>query len=438
MLHILLTHTPLLYFVQSIWRDEAFSILVAERPLSFILSRLGFEPPVYYIMLHFWIRLFGESEVASRSLSLLGLVLATIIIIHWAERLFKKHWLSFFTPVFFFFNPMLLYYAFEVRTYGWYIFFTTASLYAYTSRKWAWFIVASLLGFYTHTYFLLYLIAVGVHWLSTTKKISRAELKAFSIIAIGITPWIIKIIHESSRLKSSWYFPVDTQLVLSVLGNMFVGYEGTPWYGWQYTRYLSYVIIAFGILALKNTTHFKRNALFVLCVVIPLCISVGVSFVKPLFVNRYLIPATIGEILIIAVALQNIRNRLLQKTLAALWIICIMWVNWWYPPQHQKPPIRDTMTQINALRKGDDSILATSSLIYLESRYYAADRSRVFLYNPNNGVFPWYVGDAVVSPTDMVHDYPTYPSRAFLVAENGTYKIVYRMPVNQPSVPIKK
>ncbi|MFZ5845548.1 MAG: hypothetical protein ACOY0S_03720, partial [Patescibacteria group bacterium] len=118
MMQWLLTHTPLLYLTQSLWRDEAFSILTAQKPLGEIVGKLGLEPPLYYVLLHFWLKLFGTSEIASRSLSLVGLGLTTFIVIVWAEKLFKKHWLTWFLPLFFFFNPMLLYYGFEVRSYA--------------------------------------------------------------------------------------------------------------------------------------------------------------------------------------------------------------------------------------------------------------------------------------------------------------------------------
>ena len=39
----LLTHTPLLYFTQSLWRDEAFSALVAERPITWIIQSAAFD-----------------------------------------------------------------------------------------------------------------------------------------------------------------------------------------------------------------------------------------------------------------------------------------------------------------------------------------------------------------------------------------------------------
>src|SRR4030042_5796113 len=136
MIQFLLQHTPLLYFTQSVWRDEAFSVLMALRPVSFIVSHGSFEPPFYYLLLHFWIKLFGQSEIALRSLSLVAFAGATGIVLSWSEKLFRKHWLSWWLPLFFFFNPMLLYYGMEGRTYGWDILFATLSLLAYPQRKW--------------------------------------------------------------------------------------------------------------------------------------------------------------------------------------------------------------------------------------------------------------------------------------------------------------
>jgi hypothetical protein len=437
MIDYLLTHSPLFYLTQSLWRDEAFSILAAQKPLEFLITKLGFEPPVYYMLLHFWIKLFGQSEIATRSLSFLGIALATFLVIEWSAKQFKKHWLAIFTPAFFFFNPMLLYYAFEVRTYGWYVFFTIATLFAYMDQKWKWFIVAGILGFYTHTYFAFFLAALGFHylWMHKNELFRRASawltnsgIRAFATIGIAALPWIIKIIHEAPKLKTSWYYPVDLHLVYSVLGNMFVGYEGTPWYGWEYTKYLSIGLLALLLVALKDRNERKRNELFVWVVVFQLVVCIGVSFIKPLFVNRYLISVSAALVLSCAAAIGAIRTSWIQKLLAVASFGLIIWVNWWFPLQHPKLPIRDTLTQINALAKPTDVYLAASPIIYLEVKYYAKDRSKVYLYNPKQGIFPWYIGDALVSPSDMVIDFPLYPARAFLIADDGSYEIVYRMP----------
>ena len=435
MFQYLITHSPLFYLVQSVWRDEAFSILAAERSISFIVTKLGFEPPLYYSMLHFWIKLFGQSEIATRGLSLLGFTLATIIVLEWAAVLFKKHWLAIFLPLTFFINPKLLYYALEVRTYGWYIFFSTATLFTYTNKKWLWFILSSIAGFYTHVYIGFLLLAVGVHFLVSEVLKEKLSLKrilrhpvtrSFIFITLGMVPWIIKIILLSKQLANSWYYPVDFQLIRSVLGNMFLGYEGTPWFGWKYTMYLSLLLAGLFTLSMKDPKTRSRNGLFLLTVVVPLVLVIGISFIKPLFVNRYLIFVTIGEVFLVTFAIQSIKKAWIQKTVALIMLIFLVGFNMWYPTQHAKFAIRPVFEDIHTLITPSDVILADDPIIYMEAKYYAKRRDRVFLYNPSNSVFPWYIGDAIVTKENMKADLPTYPMRAFVIHKDGTYTIMYQ------------
>lgn len=436
MFNFILTNSPLLYFTQSLWRDEAFSILVAQKPLSFILDKLTFEPPVYYILLHYWMRFFGTSEIAVRSLSLLGFALATVVVIYWSEKLFHRHWLSWVTPLLFFVNPMLLYYAFEVRTYGWYTFFAVLSLFAYQQARWRLYAIATILGFYTHTYFLFHFAAIALHWVSVHRAKLRKPLTMLRepmivssmLIALTIFPWLIRVMREAATLRQSWYFPVNGNLVRSVLGNMYLGYEGTPWHLWGFTANLSVLLLVLFILAMRRRGTRARNALFLLTISVPLLIVIGISFVKPLFVNRYLIGVTVAEVFLVALAVDAIKNRTLQKILALCTVVFPLGFNVWYPSQHPKVNIRAPMQEINALLGENDIILAQSPLILFELIYYARDPSKVHLYNPDNVPFPWYVGGILVSPKLMAYDLPVYPTKAFLMSERGDYTIAYRAP----------
>ena len=63
---------------QSLWADEGNSVRLAERSLSLITQGAAHDihPPLYYYLLHFWMRAFGHSEFAVRSLSaLVGMAL---------------------------------------------------------------------------------------------------------------------------------------------------------------------------------------------------------------------------------------------------------------------------------------------------------------------------------------------------------------------------
>ena len=422
----LIQHSPLFYLTQSLWRDEAFSILAAQRPLSFIFNNLGVEPPLYYVLLHFWIKLFGSGEIAVRSLSFLGFALATVVVIFWAEKLFHKHFLSWYLPVFFFINPMLLYYAFEIRMYGWFMFFAVLSLYGYSEKKWWVMAVANVLGFYTHTYMIFVPIAQGIHWLCSRHRVIKF-LHASALTILLMLPWFFRVIREMPKLKNTWYFPVDIHLVQSVLGNMFIGYEGTPWFLWNVTAYLSLGLLALFLFSLKPKTTRPRNLFFLTMTLLPLAMVIGVSFFKPLFVNRYLIPVTITEVFLVAFGIQAIRRKYLQYAAAAAFLIAVVAFNMWYPSQHAKIDIRKTLMEVNVLRGKQDIIVAASPLVFFESIYYSGDSKRVFLYNPSNIAFPAYVGDALITPAQMIRDFPTYPTRAFLIHEDGTFEITYTL-----------
>src|SRR5690348_9002390 len=54
------------------WGDEGLSIGIAAHPLGQIPTVLHQDgsPPLYYMLLHFWMGLFGSSEVATHALSM--------------------------------------------------------------------------------------------------------------------------------------------------------------------------------------------------------------------------------------------------------------------------------------------------------------------------------------------------------------------------------
>jgi mannosyltransferase len=436
-----IVHSPLFYFIQSLWRDEAFSVLVAEKPINAFFGKLSFEPPVYYLLLHFWMKIFGESEIAIRSLSFIAVALATVVVIEWADKMFKKSWIAIFLPLFFIINPMLIYYAFEVRTYGWYILFAILSMYAYLNRKWSLYIISIVLGFYTHTYFVFTILSQITHYaIFNFRKLSKQPIlptlikdqmiRSIFIGGISMLPWIIKIFFDLGRLKQSWYYPVDIHLVGSVLGNLFLGYEGTPWYLWKYTAWLSIILLGFFYLAWKNRQKREITLYFLINVFLPLTLVIGISFIKPLFVNRYVIPVTISMVFLICIGLENILNKLIRSIIASLLMIAIISFNAWYPQEHPKIPIRDTMTEINRLRSKTDSIYATSSLVFFETVYYSKDRKNVYLYNPGNSPFPWYVGDAAYNNSYTATNLPIYPKRAFMIYPDGSFKVAFTLSGN--------
>ncbi len=438
MIAFLVEHSPLRYYLQSVWRDEAFSILVSEKNISFFFGNLSLEPPLYYILLHVWIKLFGNGEIAARTLSLVGVMLATILMIVWAEKIFNKGVFVWVLPFAFLLNPMILYYAFEIRAYGWVIFFSVLTMYAYTQKHYRTYIIASSLAFFTHTYTLFVPLVSFLHYLYEHRtSLSRHSLaKDRFLLANGaylliVMPWMLVIFRSLPKLGSSWFYPVDFQLFRAVLGNMFVGYEGTPWYLWPYTSILSIILFLTFLYALRGKKRASLVRYFVFMVSIPMIIILSLSTIKPIFVNRYLLFVTISEIFLVVLALSRIPYLFVKRVAIGLLFAFLLGFNIWYPPKHPKTPIRKTIMEINALKSENDLIYAESPLVLFETIYYASDRSSVFLYNPNGLPFPWYVGDALFSEKLNMQTLPTYPRKAFIVKENGSYSVEYVLPADK-------
>jgi mannosyltransferase len=72
-------------FVQRspLWLDEALSVNIARLPVGDLLDALRHDghPPLYYLILHYWMKLFGEGDIAVRALS--GLLAVASLPLAW-------------------------------------------------------------------------------------------------------------------------------------------------------------------------------------------------------------------------------------------------------------------------------------------------------------------------------------------------------------------
>ncbi|GEM_PF-3874838 len=104
---------------QSIWHDEAYSIYVSSQPISALPHLLARDngAPLHYYLLHGWIQLFGDSETATRALSVLIGMAVVILLGSMAKTLFgrKGQLLALLLVAI---GPLAVYYAQEARPYA--------------------------------------------------------------------------------------------------------------------------------------------------------------------------------------------------------------------------------------------------------------------------------------------------------------------------------
>lgn len=414
-------HTPFFYLIQSLWRDEAFSYFMARpHPFAVIVNTANdFNPPLYYLLLHYWMQLVGKSDVGLRFLSFLFHIATVFIMYKLARRLFSKNF-SFFVAIFTFLNPMLIYYAFEMRMYAVYAFFSLCSVYFFYTKNWKWYIVTTVLGLYSHSFFPLIIFSYLVYlWIA--KQLNKKTIITVMTPVVFYLPWIPVIVNQFLHSKDSWMFPVDIQLVFSVLGNLFTNYEGTPGNWWWATAILSLFISAFSLLGLRKR---KQVLLFFLPAIVPLGIILSYSILKrPIYVNRYMIFVTVYEIILISLGINSFANKKIRFLSAMGWLLFIIILNIEIAHFHKKTDFKTTFFEINKLASAADYIYAKTPISFLESVYYYKNENNVSIFNPNNITIPSYIGTTVTFPNASKLTLPPAPSKTFLIGDDASYEL---------------
>ncbi len=425
------SHTPLMYLVQSLWRDEAFSVLIA-RPggiESIRITALDYNPPLYYLILHNWMGVFGESEISIRLLSYLFYLLFLVVFYFFVRKFLPKK-SSYMALTIAVFNPMLIYYGLEARMYSLYFLLVSCSMFFFYTKKPALYIFFTTLALYTHPYTVFTPLAQGLYLL-LMRKLTKWWLIYLILPFVFYLPWIMVILEQLQRTSDMWMYPINYTLVMAVLGNLYTGYEGTPGHLWPYMKIGSLLIILIIISGWIYSRKKKEEfILFALWAFFPLVVILSISIFKPVFVNRYIISTTVAEVLLVSLSIGMIRQKLVKIIYTALVLGLSIFLLYYLPGYIKKTDIRSTFIDIKTRSNSDDLIYATSPLVYFESVYYFGDESRVFLYNPNMVKLPGYLGNVLMPEAKYRTEFPLPGKRVFLVNEDASFSILYQAAVN--------
>ncbi len=106
---------------QSLWLDEAINVLAAKNYSFFGMiteyAKADFHPPGYFIILWFWARVAGISEIAVRGPSVMFGVLTIFLVYLIGQKIHSKT-LGLLAATFLAINPLHIYYSQEARMYA--------------------------------------------------------------------------------------------------------------------------------------------------------------------------------------------------------------------------------------------------------------------------------------------------------------------------------
>jgi mannosyltransferase len=208
------------YISGQFWSDEAVAVGVASHPLSAIpgILRQQGSTPLYYLILHVWINLFGSGERATHVFSLL-LGLATIPLGMWVGWSFGGRRAGIYAAILFAFSAFLTEYAQETQAYellavlG--LLALACYLHALVYRRRVYLIGLALclaLMLYTSFWGILFWAgaAVALIPIYVTSDDRRGVLRdaaiAFGVGLLLFVPWIPNLIYQMSHTTSPWGF----------------------------------------------------------------------------------------------------------------------------------------------------------------------------------------------------------------------------------------
>ena len=216
------------------WLDEALTVNISRLPLSQLHAALMRDgaPPLYYVLLHFWMKVFGSSNLGARSLS--GVIsVATIPCVWLAGKRMGGRMMALTVTVLVSTSPFAIYYGTEARMYSLVAFLTAVgflSLDAALRRPTAWNLTGTAactaLLLYTH-YWALYLVAVTGAWLifqawrggARRRRGARASLIAVVVGCLFFIPWIPTFLYQSKHTGTPWAVPANFAAAVNAISS---------------------------------------------------------------------------------------------------------------------------------------------------------------------------------------------------------------------------
>lgn len=334
----------------SIWQDEAWSIMISELSIGDLLHlniHCDTVPPLYYLILHYWRVAFGSLEVPLRMLSVFfGLTSITLTFMVMRQRFNLETTLL--ATCFVGLSPQLLFNATEIRYYSLLLTLSLALLYfsniiidiswkplpltSYRLYLWLWLMAAFLL-LITHHYGAWVLLGCVIYIIFSINRHKLPPINYFYYpSAVGLIlafVWLYIFFNQLAFLKltkSSLVSVTPTDLIRFWRDTLFLGFIDKvkrtcipPTLGeiiignqWLILGFILFLIILYlAIVELYHTTEkVRRNfIIFMLsfAVLIPI-VSYLISEIlnNPQLLSRRYLPIVVWSVLVLAaIALEK-------------------------------------------------------------------------------------------------------------------------------------
>jgi uncharacterized membrane protein len=314
----------------SIWFDESHTIFYGQQNLNELIEYLKQDtnPPFYYIIVHYLIKIFGISLESIRYFS----VACSILSICLLYFILKKHFNAFvaiFSSVLLTLINTQVYYAQEARNFAFsqlliviliYLIFkllkapkiSTALLIAFVNT----------IMFYTHFVVSFAVISMFIFVLiNKNKQAIKYYIISCIISILFFSPWLKHIIKTAKRNNQDfWLTKPNINTLIQSISELFMKKE---------IALLYFAILLIGLVVLilrkeKYSLNIKALMLFVLLFFVPIIVSYVLAItITPIFLTRYFIYSMIGICVAVVIIIDTLVNNKYLKIILALILVGI-------------------------------------------------------------------------------------------------------------------
>jgi mannosyltransferase len=321
-----------------LWLDEALTVNIARQPLHEIPSFLRRDgaPPLFYVLLHFWMELFGTSDLAVRSLpGVFGV--ATLPLTWLAGRRVGGRTGAWAALLLLATSPFAVRYDTETRMYSLVVLLTVLGFLAldrslHRPRPGNLIAVAAVAGLllYTH-YWSLYLVGTVMVWLAWVafwgrpewRSGARASFVAAAVGCLTFVPWVPVFVYQSAHTGTPWATPANFAAMVNAISNFAGGASDQG-------RALGLIFFGLAGLGLFGMATDRRHIdldirtrpvgrPLAIAIVGTLAAAIAGGFItKSTFDARYASVVFIPLILLVAIGLNSFRDRRVRVAVLAV------------------------------------------------------------------------------------------------------------------------
>ncbi len=408
---------------ESLWLDEATASWFASGPLERALKAESTNPPLYYLILHFWIKIFGTSEVALRSLSVIPSVMTIPLFFSFARRLISERGALLATAILAF-SPFHIAYAQEARTFALLaclLLLSSSSCFVTLSSKEPLrskgeilpYIVWTVAALYAHFISIFFLFAQNLYFALRFVVSKRdRDLTLFwpwvrlqLVILCLYLPWLIKMFaavrgegqvrrHLLLKIPQTFFsflfgdtlIPLDEVAVKNIIPTLLDNW------GLLMAAGVGVLIVALSISRRRADYHRALGFLSVMVLatlISSFCVSIKIAF----FDERYLIGVSLFLYILcgwgVDVLLDDVSGKVrLSRTRLALgmiipaFLILLSLANYFFNPRFGKEQWREVVGELEPKIGDDDLVVLDQDFLLPAYNYYSTKSVAIIQLTP--------------------------------------------------------